>query len=68
MHGLSVSLQQGLTTNKANDVLDCLRSEARKTRDVVTSLSDTSKAASGFLGPVLGLHFKKEMGRDQAEM
>lgn len=31
------------------------------------SLSDTSEAASGFLGPVLGLHLER-MGRDQAEM
>lgn len=60
--GLSTSLQPGLTTDKANDVLDCPRSEARK----FLSLSDTSEAPSVFLGPVLGLHFKKVMGRDQA--
>lgn len=68
MHGLSMSLQRGLITNKANDVLDCLRSKARNTQEVPTSLSGTSEAASGFLGPVLGLHFKKVMGRHQPEM
>lgn len=68
MHRLSMSLQRGLTTSKVNDILDCLRSKARKTWEVVISLSDTSEAASGFPGPVLGLHFKKVMERDQPEM
>lgn len=39
MHGLSMSLQRGLITNKANDVLDCLRRKARKTQEAVISLT-----------------------------
>lgn len=46
MHGLSMSLQRGLITNQANDVLDCLRSKARNTQEVVISLSGTREAAS----------------------
>lgn len=38
MHGLSTSLQRGLITDKAHYVLDCLRSKARKTWEVVISV------------------------------
>lgn len=42
-----------------------LEVKARKAREVI---SDAREAASGFLGPVLGLHFKKVKGREQSEM